>query len=170
MAPQPLRRDPSLIPLSHQHQHGLALTVFIDRGLKAEPTREKGLELAAKVARAAEAELLGHFRVEEEILFPAVRPFLRSGALLDRLIAEHRVMEDLMRRIAEATDEDRIRLLKRFGEVLHGHIRTEERQLFEEIQSRLDESQLATIGRDIAAKIEAVCPLTGNPPSGERSP
>ena len=170
MAPQPLHRDPSLIPLSHQHQHGLALTVFIDRGLKAEPTREKGLELAAKVARAAEAELLGHFRVEEEILFPAVRPFLRSGALIDRLVAEHRVMEDLIRRIAEAAEEERIPLLKRFGEVLHGHIRTEERQLFQEIQGELDASQLATIGRDIAAKIEAVCPLAGNPPSGGRSP
>ncbi len=161
MAPQPMHRDPSLIPLSHQHQHGLALTVFIDRGLEAEPTREKALELAAKVARAAESELLGHFRVEEEVLFPAVRPFLRSGALLDVLIAEHRTMEDLIRRIAEATDEERIPLLKRFGEVLHGHIRTEERQLFQQIQARLDASQLATIGRDIAAKVEAVCPLAG---------
>ena len=116
----------------------------------------------------AEAELLGHFRVEEEILFPAVRPFLRSGALLDSLIAEHRVMEDLIRRIAGATDEDRIPLLKRFGEVLHGHIRTEERQLFEEIQGQLDASQLAAVGRDIAAKVEAVCPLTDKPPWSER--
>ena len=168
MAPQPLHRDPSLIPLSHQHQHGLALTVFIDRGLKAEPTREKALELADKVARLAEVELLGHFRVEEEVLFPAVRPFLRSGALLDRLVAEHRTMEDLVRRIAGATDENRIPLLKRFGEVLHGHIRTEERQLFQEIQARLDASQLATIGRDIAAKVEAVCPLAGKPLRGDR--
>lgn len=168
MAPQPLHRDPSLIPLSHQHQHGLALTVFIDRGLKTDPTREKALELAEKVARLAEGELLGHFRVEEEVLFPAVRPFLRSGALLDRLVSEHRTMEDLVRRIAEATDEERIPLLKRFGEVLHGHIRTEERQLFQEIQFQLDASQLATIGRDIAAKVEAVCPLTGRPLRGER--
>lgn len=167
MPPQSLKRDPSLIPLSHQHQHGLALTVFIDRGLKVEPTREKGLELAAKVTRAAEVELLGHFQVEEEILFPAVRPFLASGDLLDRLIAEHRVMEDLVRRIADATDEDRIPLLRRFGEVLHGHIRTEERQLFEEIQCQLDESQLVRIGQDIAARVEAVCPLTDRLPWAE---
>jgi hypothetical protein len=164
MSPPSLKRDPSLIPLSHQHQHGLALTVFIDRGLKAEPTREKGLELAAKVARAAEIELFGHFQVEEEILFPAVRPFLESEDLLDGLIAEHRIMEDLVARIAGATDEDRIPLLRRFGEVLHRHIRTEERQLFEEIQGRLDESQLARLGRDIAARVEAVCPLTDQLP------
>lgn len=164
MSPPSLKRDPSLIPLSHQHQHGLALTVFIDRGLKAEPTRAKGLDLAAKVARAAEVELLGHFRVEEEILFPAVRRFLASGELLDQLIAEHRMMEDLVRRIADATDEDRIPLLKRFAEVLHRHIRTEERQLFQEIQGRLSEPQLAEIGRDIAAKVEAVCPLSDRLP------
>lgn len=168
MTPEPLHRDPSLIPLSHQHQHGLALTVFIDRGLKAEPTREKGLELAAKVARAAEVELLGHFRVEEEILFPAVRRYLASGELLDRLIAEHRVMEDLVRRIAHATDEDRIPLLKRFGEVLHGHIRTEERQLFQDIQERLDASQLKELGRAVAARVEAVCPLSDRLPWAEK--
>ena len=167
MTPEPLHRDSSLIPLSHQHQHGLALTVFIDRGLKAEPTREKGLELADKVARAAAAELLGHFRVEEEVLFPAVRPFLASGELLDELIAEHRVMEDLILRIAQATDEERIPILKRFGKVLHGHIRTEERQLFQEIQGRLSESQLQEIGREIAARVAAVCPLSDQLPWSE---
>lgn len=164
MSPPPLHRDPSLIPLSHQHQHGLAITVLIDRGLKAEPTREKGLELAAKVARLADVELLGHFRVEEAILFPAVRPFLPSGELLDTLVAEHRVMEDLVRRIAAATDEDRIPLLQEFGTVLHRHIRTEERQLFQQIQAGLDADQLAKLGREIAARVEAACPLTDRLP------
>lgn len=161
-----LHRDPSLIPLSHQHQHGLALTVFIDRGLKAEPTREKARELAGKVARAYESELCGHFEVEETILFPTVRPFV-DGELLDRLIAEHRVMEDLVQRIAAATDEERIPLLKRFGDVLHGHIRTEERQLFQQIQASLDEARLADVGREVDARLQAVCPLTGQPRAAE---
>ena len=159
-----LHRDPSLIPLSHQHQHGLAITVFIDRGLKAEPTREKSLELAGKVARLAEVELLAHFQVEETILFPAVRPFLANDEVLDSLIAEHRVMENLVRRIAGATDRERIPLLQQFGAVLHGHIRTEERQLFQQIQASLDEAQLAELGKEIAAKVEAACPLTDRLP------
>lgn len=167
MSPQPLHRDPSLIPLSHQHQHGLALTVFIDRGLKAEPTAEKAAELAGKVARLAEVELLGHFQVEEAVLFPAVRPYLPSGELLDALIAEHRVMEDLVRRIAGASDEDRIALLQQFGKVLHRHIRTEERQLFEQIQASLTEAQLAEVGREVAARVQAVCPLTDKLPWAE---
>ncbi len=163
-AHQSLHRDPSLIPLSHQHQHGLAITVLIDRGLKAEPTREKALELAGKVARLADVELLGHFQVEERVLFPAVRPFLDSGELLDALVGEHRVMEGLVRRIAEATDEERIPLLKQFGEVLHRHIRTEERQLFQQIQASLDEAQLAELGRQIDARVQAACPLTDRLP------
>lgn len=164
MSPPPLHRDPSLIPLSHQHQHGLAITVLIDRGLKAEPTREKGLELAGKVARLAEVELLGHFEVEERILFPAVRSFLDNDELLDALVAEHRVMRDLVRRIADATDEERIPLLQEFGAVLHHHIRTEERQLFQQIQARLDAEHLAKLGREVASQVEAVCPLTGRLP------
>ena len=135
------------------------MTVLIDRGLKADPSREKALELAGKVARLAEVELLGHFQVEEQVLFPAVRPLLQNDELLDALIVEHRVMETLVQRIATAGDQERIPLLRQFGEVLHRHIRTEERQLFQEIQARLDETQLADLGREIDAKVQAACPL-----------
>ena len=164
MSPEPLHRDPSLIPLSHQHQHGLAITVLIDRGLTAEPTASKAAELAGKVARLAETELLGHFQVEEAVVFPAVRPFLNNDELIDALVAEHRVMEDLVLRIADAADEERIPLLKQFGAVLHRHIRTEERQLFQEIQARLNETRLAELGREIEARVSAVCPLTDRLP------
>ena len=116
------------------------------------------------MARLAEVELLGHFEVEERVLFPAVRPFLDSGDLIDRLVSEHRVMEDLVRRIAEAGDEERISLLKEFGEMLHRHIRAEERQLFQQIQARLDESQLAELGREIDKRVQAACPLTDRLP------
>lgn len=159
MPPAPLHRDPRLIPLSHQHQHGLAISVLIDRGLKAEPTAEKARELALKVARLAEAELLEHFRIEEEILFPEVRAALERGEILDTLVGEHRVMEELVRRIGEARDEKAIPLLKEFAAVLHRHIRTEERQLFEEIQQSVNEAGLAALGRRIEARIRTVCPL-----------
>ena len=159
MTHAPLHRDPRLIPLSHQHQHGLAISVLIDRGLKAEPTAEKARELALKVARLAEAELLEHFRIEEEILFPEVRPVLERGELVDSLVAEHRLMEELLRAIAAARGEEAIPCLKEFGAVLHRHIRTEERQLFEEIQRAVDEAGMAELGRRIEARIQTACPL-----------
>ncbi len=153
-------RDPSLIPLSHQHQHGLALTVLIDRGLKAEPTPEKALELADKVARMADVELLGHFQVEERVLFPAVRARLDSDAVVDELIEQHRALESLIERVAAASHGELIGLLTEFGELLHSHIRIEERQLFQEIQTKLDEGELAALGKDVDANVQKVCPVT----------
>jgi hemerythrin-like domain-containing protein len=157
-------RDPSLVPLSHQHQHGLALTVLIDRGLKADPSQEKAKELSRKVAAMAQAELFGHFSVEEEILFPTVRDALDSDRVVDDLIAQHRDMEGLIERIAHAGDQERIPLLQQFGDLLSRHIRIEERQLFQEIQAKLPEEDLGKLGREIDAKVKKVCPVTDRLP------
>ena len=162
-------RDPSLIPLSHQHQHGLALAVIIDRGLKADPSERKAEELSHKVARLAEVELLGHFKVEEEVLFPAVRPFFGSEEIIDELIAEHRQMEELLQRLAQAPASDRRALLREFGPLLSSHIRTEERQLFEQIQQRLSGEDLLELGKQIDASVQKVCPVTGKLPWEETS-
>ena len=162
-------RDPSLIPLSHQHQHGLALAVIIDRGLKADPSEQKAEELRHKVAQLWEVELWGHFKVEEEVLFPAVRPFLDSEEMIDELIAEHRQMEELLQRLAQAAASDRVSLLREFGPLLSSHIRTEERQLFEQIQRRLSADDLLALGKQIDASVRKVCPLTGKLPWEETS-
>ncbi len=157
-------RDPSLIPLSHQHQHGLALAVLIDRGLKADPSEHKAEELSHKATQLGEVELLGHFKVEEEVLFPAVRPFLDSEEMIDELIGEHRQMEELLGRLAHAAAGQRMALLGEFGALLSRHIRTEERQLFEQIQRRLSGDDLLALGERIDASVRKVCPVTGKLP------
>ena len=157
-------RDPSLIPLSHQHQHGLALAVIIDRGLKADPSERKAEELSRKVTQLAEIELLGHFKVEEEVLFPAVRPFLGSGGIIDELIAQHRQIEELLSRLTQAAAGGRLALLREFGLLLSSHIRTEERQLFEQIQQRLSADDLLALGKQVDASVQKICPLTGKLP------
>jgi hemerythrin-like domain-containing protein len=157
-------RDPNLHPLSHQHQHGLALSVIIERGLKADPSIEKAQDLAHKVATTWAVELQGHFRVEEEVLFPAVKPVLASGAIIEELIEQHRQMEALIRKIGEAAGPGRISLLTEFGQLLSKHIRIEERQLFEEIQARLPEDKMASLGEEIDKTVQRVCPTTGKLP------
>ena len=157
-------RDPSLIPLSHQHQHGLALCVLIDRGLVADATEVKAAELHEKLAALVEVELLHHFEVEEEVLFPAVRAVIDSPQLVDELITQHREMEELARRIEQTSGADRVALLQEFGELLSGHIRTEERRLFQEIQAKLTPEQLEEIGRKIDQTLRKVCPATGRLP------
>jgi hemerythrin-like domain-containing protein len=155
-----MRRDPSLHPLSHQHQHGLALSVLIDRGLKSDPSPERLNDLAAKIATTWTVELQGHFQVEEEILFPAVRPQLADGAIVDDLIRQHRNLESLIQRIAVAQGDQRLQLVIEFGELLSQHIRIEERQLFEEIQARLTADQMAALGRQIEENVTRICPTT----------
>jgi hemerythrin-like domain-containing protein len=138
--------------------------VLIDRALKADPSQEKAKALSAKVAAMAEAELLGHFKVEEEILFPAVRGALDSGAVVDELIAQHREMEKLIENIARASDKQRIPLLQEFGDLLSRHIRIEERQLFQEIQAKLAAEDLGKLGQEIDAQVKKVCPVTDRLP------
>ena len=153
-------RDPSLIPLSHQHQHGLALTVLIERGLRADPSPDNAEKLAAKVAAMADAELLGHFKVEETVLFPAVRESLDSSSIVDELLAQHREMETLIGRVAASSGVERTDLLQQFGKLLLSrHIRIEERQLFQEIQAKLPAKELGRLGRKIDGAVKKLCPL-----------
>ena len=153
--PPPRQRDPSLIPLSRHHQSGLQIAVLIDRGLKGQPSDERVTDLIGQVVHLAESELFEHFQLEETILFPAVRPVIDSGELLDTLAAGHRRMEGLLRRLEAADYQERLSLLKEFGELLLRHIHMEERELFRQVQDRLEQAQLDELGRKITAKIEA---------------
>jgi hemerythrin-like domain-containing protein len=157
-------RDPSLHPLSHQHQHGLALSVIIDRGLKADPSEKTANDLADKVAVTWSVELQGHFQVEEEILFPAVKPYLESAGIVTDLIEQHRQIETLIGNIAASSGPARVELLIEFGQLLSKHIRIEERQLFEEIQVRLSKDEIAFLGKQIDENVQRICPSTGKLP------
>jgi hemerythrin-like domain-containing protein len=133
---------------------------LIDRGLKADPSEKKVAELAGKVASAWELELRAHFQVEEEILFPAVRPVLVRPEIVDELIAQHRELENLIQRIPHTSGQARMGLLIECGERLSRHIRLEERQLFEEIQQRLPAHELKELGRRIDETVQRTCPIT----------
>ena len=67
-------RDPSLIPLSHQHHNGLALCVLSRRSLAADSSVENVAKLARKVIDRYELELTNHFEIEEQVLFPICGP------------------------------------------------------------------------------------------------
>ena len=146
-------RDPSLIPLSHQHQHGLALCVIIERGLREGQSPETTARLARRVTDAFELELRNHFDVEERILFPAVRENLGPGPQVEELVADHRRLEALVGRIASGEPE----ALLEFAGALSAHIRKEERELFEDVQKRLPREKLEELGRAIGAELVEVC-------------
>ena len=143
-------RDPSLIPLSHQHHNGLALCVLTRRSLSKDHSTENIARLARRVIDRYEVELANHFEVEEHVLFPA------CGALpiIDQLVREHRAIEAL---IANLRIEPSAATLEEFCDLLPRHIRREERELFEEVQRTLPREMLDRVGHDIDRRVVRVC-------------
>jgi len=143
-------RDPALIPLSHQHHNGLALGVLIRRSLTADSSADNIAKLARKVIDRYEVELVNHFEIEEQVLFPACGP----SPLVDGLIADHRALEALVTGIRT---EPSVPLLEQFCELLTAHIRREERELFEQIQTTMPREVLDRAGQEINRRAVRVC-------------
>jgi len=135
-------RDKNLIPLSHQHQHVLALCVGVDRAIQA---GEVDLEAwQREIQQIFEQEIAVHFAAEEKELFPAAARFPQVKPLVEELVAEHAALRDFFARAAgRALDGAG---LQTFVEKLAVHIRKEERQLFEEMQRLMSPQELAALG------------------------
>lgn len=136
-------RDQSLIPLSHQHQHALALCVRIER---ASPIAEDDLPAwRAEIEEIFRSEIVIHFVAEEEIVFPAATEFSDLNPLVKELLADHAWLRQRFARGPQLSSVDVSELAKR----LSGHIRKEERQLFEGMQERLSREQLTVLGQKL---------------------
>jgi hemerythrin-like domain-containing protein len=143
-------RDPSLIPLSQQHHNGLALCVLTRRSLAADSSPENVARLARRAIDRYELELVNHFELEEQVLFPACGPM----PMVAELIQEHRAIEAF---IAELCVSPSPVVLERLCELLSSHIRREESELFEHIQRVLPRETLDRAGREIDARAVRVC-------------
>jgi len=143
-------RDKSLIPLSHQHQHALALCVRMDR---ATPIRDA--DLAAwqeEIGELFRAEIEIHFAAEEQVLFPAARGFAELVSLVDELQGDHVWMRGCF---AQAeTHSLSAEKLSALAQRLSAHIRREEQQLFERLQERMKPGELATLGKHLETALK----------------
>src|SRR5258708_5820535 len=136
-------RDKSLIPLSRQHQHVLALCVRIDR---ASPIDDADLAAwQVEVAQLFQSEVRFHFAAEELMLFPPARKYPELIPLVEELLSDHAALRESFARAEtrtmSATD------LCAFGQRMSAHIRKEERQLFERMQELMIREELALLGR-----------------------
>ena len=132
--PKPLKRHQSLQPVSHEHHHGLLLSWKIREGFK----RQIAVERIKKYTDWFwENHLQAHFDFEEKFMFPILD---KESKLVKRALREHR----RLKRLFTATDkvEQNLSLIE---EELIGHIRFEERILFQEIQKLATEQQLKII-------------------------
>ena len=152
-------RDKSLVPLSRQHQHALALCVRISR---ASPVAEP--ELSAwqiEIVQHFQAEIRVHFVAEEQFVFPAARSFSELNPLVDELLSDHAWLRERFTR----AEEQRLSgsEVTEFARRLSEHIRREERQLFERLQQLLNSEELALLGQKVELALQTagqVC-ITG---------
>jgi hemerythrin-like domain-containing protein len=143
-------RDPSLIPLSHQHHNGLVLCLMTRRSLAQDASPENVAKLARRIVDRYELELINHFEIEEQVLFPACGPM----PLVAELLAEHRAIEALIPPLRSAPTAA---LLEQFCGLLATHIRREESDLFEQIQRTLPREVLDRAGGEIDRRAVRIC-------------
>lgn len=142
-------RDRNLIPLSHQHQHALALCVQIERSLQAGTADLEALQ--AQIRTMFNLEIRWHFAAEEEALFPEAAVFAELKPLVDQLMKEHAKLRDYFAR-AERRELDAA-TLGEFAQLLSAHIRKEERELFEACQRLFSPEKLAQVGAALDAAL-----------------
>jgi hemerythrin-like domain-containing protein len=136
-------RDPGLIPLSHDHQHALALCVLTERALAAGAPPEEVDAAAGRIIRLFDSEMRGHFEFEEQVLFPVLGHIESLAELIATLVGEHKAMIALVHRLRTNTVRADV---EQFLKLLRGHVQKEERSLFEQAQQLLSREQLDTIG------------------------
>jgi hemerythrin-like domain-containing protein len=143
-------RDKSLVPLSRQHQHALALCVRIERSSPIEET--KLILWQTEIAQQFEAEIKVHFAAEEKVVFPAACSFDGLRPLVDDLLREHAFLRSCFEK-AESR-QMRAEEITEFARRLSEHIRKEERQLFERLQQLLRAEEMRRIGRELDHALE----------------
>lgn len=146
-------RDKNLIPLSHQHQHALALCVRIDRAVQAGEVDLPAWR--AEIDLLFRQEIDFHFRAEEQHLFPAAAQFAELRTLVDELLLQHGELRHFFSAAGSGTLDNAS--LGQFGKNLSVHIRKEERELFEGIQQRMTVDELSALG---TALNEALLPAS----------
>ena len=153
-------RHPSLIPLSHDHHHGLALALRCRKQAlgQLKPMGAAGLrERADELSAFYTSNLVAHFRAEEEVLFPVLRSAIpESSPLIDELIHEHGEIRQRMAQIESGTGL--AKLIFDLGDLLERHIRKEERELFPFFERHIDDSQAEIVGAELKTFLETVTP------------
>jgi hemerythrin-like domain-containing protein len=140
-------RDKNLVPLSHQHQHALALCVRIGKAFAEVHDTPDVHAWEREIVQLYDAEMAFHFAAEEKHLFPAAERHQDLQQLVDELRIEH----TLLRRNVERARARQFTVtdLQVFTATLSEHIRKEERQLFEELQGLLSADEITRLGAEM---------------------
>ena len=151
-------RHPALIPLSHDHHHGLALALRCRKQALGQlrPMGVKGLkERAGEFREFFANQLVPHFRAEEEVLFPQMRALVpESESIIEQLIRDHQQLRAAMPQLESGVGLGK--LVFDLGDLLERHIRKEERELFPLFEQHVGETVAETIEDEIKKILDAL--------------
>jgi hemerythrin-like domain-containing protein len=159
-----MKRHPALIPLSHDHHHGLVQAVRLRRAA-ANGDASARLAAATDFGEFFRNDERGHLRAEEEELFPLLlRHVPLQPAPLREARVQHVQLQGFARRlqIAVAAGSVDRETLAAAGALLDAHIRLEERQLFPLIEELVPDDELRRLG---LADRDATCAVRRPPPT-----
>lgn len=151
-----MKRAPELVPLSHQHHHGLVASKRVLFTLEKSQLAEEIRVLANEVVRFHEIDLEPHFSAEEQWLLPHA-----TSSLRERTQHDHGNLRSLIV-FPDHVDAIKSQLIT-WADVLTTHIRFEERELFHALQETLSPQQLHTIGRELSVLETENPTLPGKP-------
>jgi len=121
-----------------------------ERALREDASARNIAKLSGKAIDHYDLELTNHFEMEEQIVFPAIS----AHPLVPDLLAQHRRLEAMIAALrAEPSSEQ----LLEFVALLRSHIRLEENELFQDIQTTLPRETLDSIGKQIDGKVVRIC-------------
>jgi iron-sulfur cluster repair protein YtfE (RIC family) len=153
-------RHSSLIPLSHDHHHGLALALRCRKQAlgQLKPMGAAGLrERTTEMLDFYYRNLIPHFRAEEEVLFPLLRSSApQSAAIIDELTRQHEEIRRAIPRLEAGTGL--AKLIFDLGDLLDRHIRKEERELFPLFERHVEEALAEAAAGELKAILAAPAP------------
>lgn len=139
-----MKRSPAIASLSRDHHQTLVVAQILRRA-----TEETAQDARSRFLAHWDDDARPHFRLEEEILLPA---FAAYGDPFDPLIARTLCEHVDIRHRAEVLRADEsapLRALHELGEVLNGHVRGEDRELFTLIEATMPPAELEALAADL---------------------
>lgn len=138
-----MQRSEELSPLSREHHQALALALRLRRC-----EDDDVVELRAAAAAFWVSDGQAHFRAEEEVVLPAGAPYVApDDPDVVRVLVEHVQLRRRFAAVADASPAD----LRALGELLHDHVRHEERVLFPRLEAAMPADELAAVGAALQA-------------------
>jgi hemerythrin-like domain-containing protein len=135
-----MKRDPALVSLSHDHHQALFVAQRLSRA-----TAETAGDASAAFLTYWKEHGREHFRLEEEVLFPAYAGHADPHhPLMAWVLCDHAEIRNRANAIAaEATTPTEV--LNALGTRLAEHVRLEERELFPLIEEALPRERLTEV-------------------------